>query len=321
LGILAVSPGQWFLAAACALVLAGLALAFWMVFLEQRLFRIRRVVLDAESLGLPGLKILQITDTHFHGRDEHILRFLRKLAASEQFDLVFLTGDLIDSAEGVASAAQAAALFHPRLGTLAVLGGHDYARSVGLDAYRHLLSRHGLATMRQVNPADQLEIALTDAGIRVMHDAHTLVEDPESNGQTLAVVGLRDAFQFAPDYDAAWDDVPPGTPVIVIAHSPDVLPEVARRRARLAFFGHTHGGQVRFPLLGALVTRSSLPGRLAAGTFRHNGTVFTINNGLGTSPATPYRLLCRPEVTVLELRRKAPPEQLSPVEDACLGRG
>jgi predicted MPP superfamily phosphohydrolase len=71
----------------------------------------------------------------------------------------------------------------------------------------------------------------------------------------------------------------------------------------LAFFGHTHGGQVRLPIFGAVATRSRLPAEFASGVFRLAETTFVINNGLGTSPLTPFRFLCRPEVTILELRQ------------------
>jgi len=94
---------------------------------------------------------------------------------------------------------------------------------------------------------------------------------------------------------------------------------MAARGARLVFCGHTHGGQVRFPVVGALVTRSSLPGRFASGAFRCGPATYVIGNGLGTSPATPFRLLCRPEVVVVELISSPDPAALTPTEEAALG--
>ncbi len=297
-----------------ALVVAAFLLGFWAVFVERRLFRVRRVVLDADSLGLPELKILHVTDTHFHGHDEAILSFLRKLSEREEFDLVFFTGDLLDTPQGMGSAERAAALFRPRLGSFAVLGGHDYVHIGAVETYACLLRRRRPQIPRTHGLADELVQRLKERGVCVIEDANVQLAGPD--GGPFAVVGLRDACAFAPDFDAAWAGIPSDLAVIVIAHSPDVLADACARRARLAFFGHTHGGQVRFPLIGAVVTRADLPRRLASGTFRRGGTIFAVSNGLGTARAAPYRLLCRPEVTVAQLRRSAPAEALTALQEA-----
>ena len=262
------------------------------------------------------MRILHLTDSHFHGRDELILAFLRKMSAGGEFDLVLFTGDLIETAAGLESTRAAASLFRPRVGSFAVLGGHDYLRVSAFKAYEHLLSRHAQDAFAGDNPAQELEHTLQERGVRVLRDSNVRLSAP--NGCEFALVGLGDAFLFQPDFGAAWDGLPADIPTIVIAHSPDVLHETCARAARLALFGHTHGGQVRLPILGALITKSELPGRLASGTFRHGETVFVLNNGLGTSPALPYRLLCPPEVTVLELTRAASPEALTPIKEAQL---
>lgn len=306
----------WILYGICALGAGGLLIVLWMVAVEPRLFRVRRVVLDAGSLGLPELRILHLTDTHFHGRDEAILSFLKKLSAREEFDLVFFTGDLLDSPRGLESAARAAALFQPRLGTFAVLGGHDYAQTGTLETRERLPHRSRLQALTNGGPAGELVQRLTEQGVRVIEDANAQLLT--GSGERLAVIGLCDVYVFDPDYEAAWDGVPRDIPAVAIAHSPDALPEACKRGVRLAFFGHTHGGQVRLPLVGAVVTKSKLPTRLARGAFRTGQTVFIISSGLGTARATPYRLLCRPEVTVAELTRSAPGKTLTHLKDAGL---
>lgn len=281
-----------------ALAAACLLTAAWMVLVEPRRFHVRRVALPAGRL--PPLRILHLTDTHFHGRDEAILAFLERLASREQFDLVLLTGDLIDAPAGVPSVERAARLFKPALGSFAVLGGHDYRNIGALRPYMRIFTGQDLRTGCPLNPADAVVTSLEANGVRVLSDSSRLVAAPD--GSTFAIVGLRDAFEFAPDGDAAWAGLAPEVPVILIAHSPDVLGEAVRRGADLAFFGHTHGGQVRFPLVGALITHTRLPRRLAWGTFAEGRTRFVVSNGLGASPATAYRLLCPPEAVVVELR-------------------
>jgi hypothetical protein len=296
---------------------AGLLLALWTVVIERRLFRVRRVVLDARCVNLPPLKILHVTDTHFAGRDGAILAFLRSLAAREEFDLVFFTGDLIENAAGVESAEEAAGLFRPRLGAFAVFGGHDYATVDPLRVYTHLLGREQREVYGARNPVEELVRRLEDLGMRVLHDENVRLTAP--NGRVFAIVALRDAFVFEPHFEAAWRGLDGKTPVIVIAHSPDVVRETYMRGANLAFFGHTHGGQVRLPLVGAIVTRSHLPARLASGTFCEGRTVFILNNGLGTSPVVPYRLLCRPEVTIAQVASAPSADALTRILEAHLG--
>ena len=65
--------------------------------------------------------------------------------------------------------------------------------------------------------------------------------------------------------------------------------------------GHTHGGQVRLPLVGALVTNSHLPRRICMGLSRMGPSLMHVSPGLGTSKFAPFRFLCRPEATYLDL--------------------
>jgi len=303
---------QWFLYAAAGLVLCGAALLVWMTLIEPRLFRVRRIVLPRTQSGaqdglsippdrLPPLKILHVTDTHFHGGGEAKLAFLRK-TAQESFDFVFLTGDLMERPEGLKDCLEMAEILRARLGSFAVLGGHDCFFSEEVTPKFFFLRRRGPPPehLRQPNPVAELKAGLAARGVQVLEDQSCIVRVAE--GRDVAIVGLRDAFVFELDYDAAWRGVPAGMATIVLAHSPDVLPEVTSRGADLAFFGHTHGGQVRLPLVGAVVTRSQiLHRRRVRGVFREGRTIFTINHGLGAGVSTNLRLLCRPEVTVMSL--------------------
>jgi len=292
---------------------AAAGTAAWAVLIEPRLFRVHRIVLDAGALGLPELSILHVTDTHFHGRDGAILAFLEKLARHEAFDLVLFTGDIIDTPDGVESAGKAASFFEPTIGVYAVLGGHDYGRVGVVEAYRNLLSGRRRGGYGRPNPADRLVQRLQQAGVRVLADEHVVLSAPD--GASFALVGLRDVFAFDVDFGSAWRGLPAEVPAIAMAHSPDVLEGVVKRGAKLALFGHTHGGQVRLPLAGAVVTRCRLPGRLARGVFRRRGTIFVTNAGLGVSRVTPYRFLCRPEACLIKLVKGAPADSLTRVED------
>lgn len=289
-----------------ALLFAGSALLLYMVFIEPRRFRVQNITLSCRDDMVAPLRVLHITDTHFRGRDGVVLDFLRRLAGAEDFDLVFYTGDLIHCPDGITSLTEAVSLFEPRLGSYAVLGGHDYVQVKAPSVYWHMLTLRRLRWACRPNPVDHLIGQLEAGGVTVLSDQSARVECPD--GRPLTLVGLRDAFQFEPDYESAWRGVGPDEPVIVLAHSPDVLPEVARRGAAAAFFGHTHGGQIRLPGLGALVTRTSMPRAASRGVFRCAETSCVVNCGLGAAPATPFRLLCPPEVVVAELGRDGAPD-------------
>jgi predicted MPP superfamily phosphohydrolase len=84
-------------------------------------------------------------------------------------------------------------------------------------------------------------------------------------------------------------------------HAPDLTSEWALEGFDLILAGHTHGGQVRVPFVGALTTNSSLPNRLACGPFRVGGAWLHVSPGLGTGPYSRIRFNCPPEATLLEL--------------------
>jgi predicted MPP superfamily phosphohydrolase len=103
--------------------------------------------------------------------------------------------------------------------------------------------------------------------------------------------------------------VPPGTPTVVLSHTPAVVLEAAQRGIEVVLAGHTHGGQVRLPFLGALTTRDALGAYYDFGRFqlpspnRRGLTTLFINAGIGTS-VLPVRFWCPPRFAVLELGKK-----------------
>lgn len=103
--------------------------------------------------------------------------------------------------------------------------------------------------------------------------------------------------------------VPPGTPTVVLAHTPSVVLEASRRGIEAVLGGHTHGGQVRLPFFGALTTRDSLGSYYDFGRYdfasptRRGLTTLYINAGIGTS-VLPIRFWCPPRFAVVELGRE-----------------
>lgn len=301
----------WIVTALILLFLLGGAVGLYMILVEPRWFHTWRVELPVQkgrsegevalrSGRIPPLRILHVTDTHFGHADAPKLKFLERVA-QESFDLVFLTGDLIETSEGMGPCEEFVSNLSPRRGAYAVLGGHDYYHSDDLVNKYTTLAESSPEPFQNAepNPTCELREMLDSHGVDVLSDESRQLNCGDA--RTISLIGLRDAYLFDCDYQTAWEGVPDDAAQIVLAHSPDVLEEVCRRGVDLAFFGHTHGGQVRFPLIGAVVTRSHLPGKRARGLFRRNGTIYTLNRGIGAGQSSNFRLLCRPEVTVLNV--------------------
>jgi len=160
------------------------------------------------------------------------------------------------------------------LGVWAVLGNHDW----WLDGPR-------------------VRGALEAAGIPVLEDAARPVRRGEC---AFWLAGIGDFWQARHDVHAALSAVPQGAPVIAFTHNPDVFPQVPER-VTLTIAGHTHGGQVRVPLVGRPIVPSRYGERYAIGTVVEEGRHLFVTSGVGTS-ILPVRFLVPPVVSVLTLR-------------------
>jgi predicted MPP superfamily phosphohydrolase len=108
------------------------------------------------------------------------------------------------------------------------------------------------------------------------------------------------------DHDGDLQEVlsrsPVAAPAVVLAHYPSTVFAAPPARVGLLLAGHTHGGQIRLPLLGCIWAHDRIPGRLARGLHKVGGTQMHVTAGLGVSGPIPLRILCPPELTVLTLR-------------------
>jgi predicted MPP superfamily phosphohydrolase len=195
-------------------------------------------------------------------------------------DVHLLLGDYMDASQvlrrPLAPDAVAGALGALRapLGTVAVLGNHDWRAS-----------------------GDRMWRALSRAGVDVLEDRAVRLLTPRG---AFWVAGLADFRYRVPDVRAALAPIPSGEPAIVLAHDPDLFPHVPERVA-LTLSGHTHGGQVAIPALRRPLLPSAYGERYARGLIVEHGRHLLVSSGIGTS-GLPLRLLAPPEVLVLTLR-------------------
>jgi predicted MPP superfamily phosphohydrolase len=260
--------------------LAGWSFGFEPGWLQQRHLE----VVSAQWKG-EELKIAVASD--FHAGAPHAgLGMVRQAVAeinSAQPDLVLLPGDFVirgiiggTLTEAEPIAAELAALKAP-LGVFATLGNHDWWYDGG-----------------------RVRKALEDVGIRVIENGAV----PLSLASTkLWLVGIGDDMTDHADPVKAFAGVPLDAQVIVMMHDPANLPELPRK-AMFAVAGHTHGGQVRLPLVGALITPGRAPRSHAYGWIEGALTPTYVTSGVGTS-ILPVRFNCPPETVILQLKGRA----------------
>ena len=246
----------------------------------------RTVELARLSPALDGLRIVQLSDFHYEQYTEpffvrQVVDQVNRLAP----DLVLITGDYVSEgpmpptfgAESSYRCAEILAGIHCSQ-RWCVLGNHD--ATVGPAIVTDALETHGLP---------------------VLANAHVPFE---REGARLWIAGVKDIGKSDPDLHLA---APRGLqtanePVILLAHEPDYADDVIQRGGvDLMLSGHTHGGQVRLPFVGAMYT-PPLGRKYVEGLFHlENGLQLYVNRGIG-AVGVPFRFDCRPELTLLTLR-------------------
>ena len=286
-------------AALVAIGVASAALLYHATVIAPRRLRVTHV--DAPIRGLPtefdGFTIVALGDLHC-GSSPQAFRHLERaveLAQQAKPDLVALLGDYgltfrrfpRGSARSLRDAApvleRCLGSLRATHGTVAILGNHDY--DVSIERVREILK---------------------GAGARVLSNEYVCLTRGDA---TLAVSGVGDLKCGVVDPRAGLDGVSDGTPRIVLTHNPDgVLAFERGIRVDLALAGHTHGGQVVLPVIGALARHCSVCDRdCATGWVRRSPVPLYVTAGVGS--VIPIRIGSAPEVLVVRLRAVSRPSR------------
>jgi len=287
------------------LLVAGIACVLYGVAIERTWFRLRRYSLAILPDGTPAragrpLTILHLSDLHFVRHDAKKARFLASLPAA---DVTVVTGDFLAEPEAVETAVEAVRSVRGRSASWFVLGSNDHYVPKPLNYFKYFVKRRKRRFALR-GRVDDLIAGLTADDWVDLTNARDLAEIDDV---PIELLGLDDAHMRWQDLRIAPRRAPDRFGLAVM-HSPDSAPESAALGYDLLVAGHTHGGQVRLPGVGALVTNCSMPPRLAAGLIRMGTAILHTSPGLGTSKYAPFRFACRPEATLLELlpRSRAP---------------
>jgi predicted MPP superfamily phosphohydrolase len=223
-----------------------------------------------------GFQILHISDLHIDGVDG-LTEALSPVLKSCPADLCVITGDYRFEDRGPADEVYprmqtVLSSIRARCGTFGILGNHD-SGEIGL-------------TLEEMG----LPILLNEAvEIRRGH-------------QSIWLAGVDDPFDYrCHDIQAALSAVPAQAFKVLLAHAPEIFDEAAESGVSLYLSGHTHGGQIRFPAIGAIRHNAHCPPAYAYGHWQHGDMQGFTTAGLGCS-ALPIRFNCPPEVVRIELR-------------------
>lgn len=251
---------------------------------------LKRVELPISRLpeSWDGFRIAQLSDFHYDPYFSAVpIRKAVEVVNRLQPDLIVLTGDFVTQPMlhgfernneqpvlAIEPCAKLLSKLKSRGGVFAILGNHDV--SCGADAIADTLQTKNITVLRN----------------------HAL--PLENGGKRMWLGGVDDVLEGTPDLDKTLRGVPREEPVILLSHEPDFADSVQKYPVDLQLSGHSHGGQIRLPLLGPPYL-PPLGRKYPLGLYKLGPLTVYTNVGLGTI-RIPARWNCPPEITVFTLR-------------------
>jgi predicted MPP superfamily phosphohydrolase len=283
------------------LAAAGLATLAYASLIERNLFTLRRFDVPVLAPDAEPLRVLHLSDLHLTPGQRRKQDWVAALVGLDP-DLVVITGDNFAHADALPAVRRAYAPLFGIPGAF-VFGSNDYRGPVFKNPFGYFNHDREYVQGDEL-PVEELRSLLTDeAGWTDLSNARTTLK---AGGRSIELVGVDDPHIDRDDYAsvagiaAASADVHLG-----LTHSPEprVLDQMAADGFDLLLAGHTHGGQVCVPGIGALVTNCGLDRHMAKGLHRwpDSAAYLHVSAGLGTHPTAPVRFACRPEVSLLTL--------------------
>jgi predicted MPP superfamily phosphohydrolase len=287
---------------AAGVAAAGAACVGYGILVERDWYRLRRERVEALGPGQAPLTVLHLSDLHMTATDTRRMAFLERLA-TEPVDLVVLTGDMLGEPAGLGPVLETLGRFRPRLGAVAVLGSNDYFAPRFRNPLTYFMgpsSRRRRSSPR--NPWRELVEGLEARGWTVLANRLGQLGDVELAGMDDPHIRRDDPEVLVPANGDASTRLRLG-----VVHSPyrRALDAFEGNGYDLVLAGHTHGGQVCLPGVGALVTNCDLPRDQVRGLSRWGSSWLHVSAGLGTSKYAPFRFACRPEASLLTVVSKA----------------
>jgi len=268
----------------------AVAVILYMIFIEQFNIQVRELELKFPNLppAFDGFTILHLSDLHLSKLGTLEKRLMR-LIESREVDICIITGDVT-----------------------AIPRASDIFRRVC-----SAIKRNGLIYLILGNSehkpwldTSMLVKALSFDGLEMLINSSTVIRRGD---ESISIVGIDDPYSRLADLDAAFNGVDPDNFIIYLTHCPSTTPEGIRHGADLILAGHTHGGQVRIPLIGMIYTHMRSNRALNDGLFTPDrlhqtlgidpgNSILFINRGVGTS-RLHIRFRCPPEIAYITLKK------------------
>ncbi|HQY90448.1 metallophosphoesterase [Caldilinea sp.] len=339
------SPLWWggaaVLAGGAAAALGLLTYALQVEPLDIRLERLTvRLPGAAGRLPQGGLRILQLSDSHFHGgkynrRELAKIERVRALTAGLDYDLLFHTGDFIHFDSGLENVLRLLnAVPRPRLGSFGVFGNHDYTHYAMQEALPRMWRTFQAAErMRdpQRGPLARIAAAATRGPRYLRYVRNTPLDGRRTGGNNtdrlttalaqwgmtllhnqgfhlvrpelgldVYLAGVDDVIEGRPRLGDSVCDIPDHAPLILLSHNPDIIASPQLPRVDLVLSGHTHGGQIRVPFWGPAHTQVEFVPRQHVSGFFRHGRT-QVYITRGMGEGIPLRFRARPQITLIEV--------------------
>lgn len=258
-------------------LLVGLAVLAigWYLYLERYTIQVKRYVIHLKNLprGFEGFTILQLSDLHskqFGQNQENLIRVINQ----QKYDMVALTGDFINK-------------FKP-----------DFKPAIDLINQLSNVPIYFVPGNHEWRTGFKAKEPLIASGVCILDNK---AEKQIRNEQHIWIVGVDDPHLGKARLTAALEKADDSAPKILLAHSPNIYPEAIEKKIDLVLSGHTHGGQVRLPFIGAAIAPGQgLFPQWDYGLYKKGLTTMIISGGLGESDL-PIRFNIKPEIVLVTL--------------------
>jgi len=332
-----------------AVIFFGLMVIFWYSFrfepvnfaISENEIILKRKTADEvdnkrkkSELDTSSLKILHLSD--FHLRNDYKgsrLKSFLKILSLDDYDLIFITGDMAEKDELQDDLIDTLKGFKARYGIYAVLGAHDYYNKKPSEFIGNMFRKK--ESYSRKNDFLLLKKKLEDIGIKVLFNESLLLKNIEGFPE-ISIIGVDDPIIDKMDLEKSLENITPNPEIIksdnflksleykqtftlsgkgfhrvkevgilkiALIHTPDsyAIANLSLNGADIIFAGHTHGGQVRIPGKGALISGCNIKTKFASGLFYFDDFVLQISRGLGEGRFSKFRIYCRPEAIITKL--------------------
>ena len=254
------------------ILLLFIFLIIWSIFIEPNQIEIKYY--EIQDSQLKGTKIVFAGDFHFKKHQQKRADKIISLINQQNADLVLSTGDYINSHKesasmSVSQIAENIGKIRPKVYTS--LGNHDFW--AGNEKITKEFKKHNITVLSNSN-------------------AKIKIKD-----KIIYIAGVEDLQTGNPDVEKALENTQ--SPRILLTHSPDIFPDIRQKNINLILAGHLHGGQIRIPLIGAIIVPSKYGNKYSKGLIIDNHKKMIVTKGIGTS-ILPVRFNCKPDFIVID---------------------